>query len=93
MQKEARRTERTKKPPMKSELVLPDVKNEQPTFPLLARAKDKGHVVLFENESDGQVVKYSGNYPIGYISETWTSCFDVKVWEILPPGTKVILTV
>ena len=63
------------------------------TFPLLARNQHSNYVVLFTSERQGTVVHLAGCsfYSLGHVDTDWSSCFDDRVWEILPSGTSVTL--
>jgi hypothetical protein len=51
-------------------------------------------VVLFTAVKTGTVVVTKNDCrPIGWSSDTWFPVHDAHVWEILPPGSQVTLTV
>lgn len=59
-----------------------------PKFPLLAKSKRDGKVVLFSDLTSGVVVH--GN-DFGYLTNKWADCTNVNAWEILPAGTSITL--
>lgn len=67
------------------------------TYPLLARAKQKGygHIVLFVSEKQGLIVDagLSSHYSnrVGAL-EDFVSHKEDGAWEILPQGTTVTFT-
>jgi hypothetical protein len=75
-------------------------RGENLTFPCLARLhnpvqeENMDMVVLFTAVKTGTVVvTKSGSRPIGWSSDTWFPVYDAHIWEILPPGSQVTLTV
>jgi hypothetical protein len=82
-----------------SELKLPEQRNLEIKFPLLATAlfgdRDLEFTVLFTDEETGTVVKVGPKsaYALGYWFDSWDKCSERNEWRIEPPGTQVTLTV
>jgi hypothetical protein len=76
---------------MKSEVNFSEGEVVQ-NFPMLFKAVDSGHVVLFTSEICGTVV-FSGDscFSVGTNTDTWKKCWH-DYWEKLPPGSTVTLT-
>jgi hypothetical protein len=49
-------------------------------------------VILFENNSSGTVIVAGKDYEVGHYSTSWYDVTDSDHWEILAPGSTVILT-
>ncbi len=80
---------------MTTELQLPPPAETPATkFPVLARGKLTNVVVLFDGPESGTVLivnRYSSN-PVGYYSKNWNPVKEDYYWEILPAGTKLVIT-
>lgn len=82
---------------MKSELTIGHTKLH--SFPLLARYKSTISVsrkfcVLFTSEKRGAVVWRAPecDHQLGDHTDGWASCFNTVEWEILPPGSQIVIT-
>lgn len=62
------------------------------SFPLLAKWRTSGLVVLFTSRKEGTAVAGSALSLLGDFSDSWESCTNTEKWEILPKGSQVILT-
>lgn len=72
------------------ELIEP-FKKEKAEFPILARLKnDIDLVTLFVSEECGFSIHLTTNFMD--VSTDFTSVFDNRTWEILPKGTKLVIT-
>lgn len=81
---------------MESTLVLPPATQARELeFPILARATNSELVVLFNAVGSGTVMVPDENRgeELGEWSSNWSLVTDTHRWEILPKGTKVIITV
>ncbi len=80
---------------MKTELITPTDKQAEIKYPVLARHRSYGFVVMFTAEKQGMVVCDGMNEmgrPVGaYEHNNWVSITD-SIWQILPAGTQLILT-
>lgn len=63
-------------------------------FPLLARCKDKNgpFIVYFTNSFEGIVLTKGTCYLLLSHQDNFVDVFDEKIWEILPAGTQISLT-
>lgn len=80
---------------MKTELIPPTPTEPTATkFPVLARNKANGFVVLFTDDHIGMVLEDGGgeHYSVGHYGSGWTRFNSSAVWEILPAGTKLVIT-
>jgi hypothetical protein len=78
---------------MKIEFKNNDIQVETIKFPLLARLKKHGNVVLFTNMNSGLVLSdEDGTWEVGKFSTDWLNVTDSEYWEILPKNYKVIFT-
>ena len=65
--------------------VIENVTKEAINYPVIAEYW--GTIVLFTENNVGTVLQ-SSTYPVGYYNKDW---IDIKLWNILPKGVKVIL--
>lgn len=76
---------------MQTKLNVPSKPSGDINFPVLAKAIDLGHVVLFTSTHEGFVLhKGDSDYHVGTSCKWWTVA-DYDVWEILPQGSSVEL--
>jgi hypothetical protein len=61
-------------------------------FPLLAKNRESGVVVLFTSHTIGTLVACEGPARIGMFDDDWSSCLDESRWEILNPGESVTIS-
>jgi hypothetical protein len=76
---------------MKSELINSKAKAKEINFPVLAKKRQEEYVILFYEEGSGVVVVGGAVYNVGDHDTDWISVLDDSIWEILPPGAKVVL--
>jgi hypothetical protein len=57
------------------------------SFPLVARLKLDGSLVLFTDEHIGTCIQGKGSNFTGCHSDCWISCFRDDVWKIIPELT------
>ena len=73
---------------MKSKIVESGIAKRK--FPLIAKSKEDGAILLFDGEGSGTVL-VKGNMPLslefGYHSNILASCFNVSQWQILDSVT------
>ena len=73
-----------------SSIVKPDPKKQ---FPLLARCKQEKFIVYFTSNYDGIVLTNKNiSYELLSSHNDFVDVFAEAVWEILPMGSKVTLT-
>jgi|GEM_PF-3197586 hypothetical protein len=85
---------------IKTEIKMPP-NASQPLFPLLARLRDNisspescGTVVLFTDQNTGVVILTSNKlFLLGECSSNWAAVSSTQIWEILPKGTEITVTV
>lgn len=62
-------------------------------FPVLARVRDSGMVVLFVEDGAGVVLEKGDGYPeVGFFQTIWSSVTNPFVWEVLPPSYNVTIS-
>ena len=76
---------------MKTKVKIKENKENDLEFPLLAKNKRFGGVVLFTDYSEGTVISENEGYDIGHVSVYWLRVDDKTQWKILPMGSKVTL--
>ena len=79
-----------------SKLIKPKNENNDVDFPLLSLHTPTGQVVYFTNNTTGVVlVKGEGidTYDVGTRRNDWTFGFNDSYWKVLPPGTKIEISV
>jgi len=77
---------------LKSTVIEPEKIEEKPLeFPLLARWRPNGMVILFTEDRRGTVIKGCYNKSLGHVSCGWAPLSDS--WEILPKGYAVKIEV
>lgn len=63
------------------------------TYPVLARSRDGGMVVLFIKEGCGVVLETgTGNKSIGFYHTTWSSLSNQAAWEVLPSSYSLTIS-
>ena len=83
---------------MKFKLILPDTNPKPIQYPVLANSLNRGQgkelVVLFLNANSGVVMVDNIHcYSIGKMVSNFVSVEDQTLWDILPEGTKIEITV
>lgn len=79
---------------LSSKVRRPNKEDKTITFPCLGRGKQSGQIVLFSDFNKGTVLdpQNSEGNEIGTVHTKFT-LNDPSLWEILPPGTSVTITV
>lgn len=74
------------------------VKASQPltpsvAFPVLARTRDSGMVVLFVEDGAGVVLEKGEGYSeVGFFQTIWSSVTNPFVWEVLPSSYSLTIS-
>lgn len=79
---------------MKSIVVAPDLSgvNKVIKYPVLAKFKSSGFVVLFTDKYTGVVLqKGNSKKNVGDFRDYWVNVTDENFWEILPNNYQLIL--
>jgi len=71
-----------------STVSIPETHKSKPEYPVMAKHKDTGVIVLFYKEGCGVALTSSMTTSIGEHSACWN---PIARWEILPPGSRVTL--
>ena len=70
-----------------------ELSDDANVFPILARLKETGEVVLFSFTECGTVVYAPDTRPLGHYSKSWVPVHDSFRWEILAVGDSITLVV
>ena len=78
---------------MKNELIeIIDEKKEK-EFPLVAKSKATGLIVIFTTENTGIAINTTQTSGKTEALQTCSSCYDEALLEIQPKGTKLIIVI
>lgn len=62
-------------------------------FPVLARTRDSGMVVLFVEDGAGVVLEKGDGYAeVGFFQTIWSSVTNPFVWEVLPSSYSLTIS-